>query len=83
MVPPVPPDPVPPDIVRAAYAELAPGGGSVWPEQHRWNIGVVKAAAMEHWCRCGPGRGGAAEVCGAAGVCGASQASAEANLAAP
>jgi hypothetical protein len=52
----------------------APGGGSVWPEQHRWNIGVVKAAAMEHCCRCGPGRGGAAEVCGVAGVCGASQA---------
>ena len=46
----------------------APGGRSVWLGQHRWNIGVVRAAAMEHRCRCGPGRPGP---CGADGVCGA------------
>jgi hypothetical protein len=25
------------------------------PGQHRWNIGVVRAAPMEHWCRCDRG----------------------------
>jgi len=59
------------NYLQALHAEVAEKGVYVG---HRWNIGVVKAAAMEHWCRCGPGRGGAAEVCGAAGVCGASQA---------
>jgi hypothetical protein len=38
----------------------APGGRSVWPGQLRWTMGVVRAAAMEHRCRCGPGRPGAA-----------------------
>src|SRR5580704_1175555 len=28
--------------------------GRAWPAQHRWNIGAVIAAPMEHWCRCGP-----------------------------
>ena len=59
------------NYLQAPHAEVAEKGVYVG---HRWNIGVVKAAAMEHWCRCGPGRGGAAEVCGVAGVCGASQA---------
>jgi hypothetical protein len=34
----------------------APGSPSVESEQQRWNIGVVRAATMEHRCRCGHGR---------------------------
>ena len=42
------------NYLQAPHAEVAEKGVYVG---HRWNIGVVKAAAMEHWCRCGPGRG--------------------------
>ena len=37
----------------------APGGRPGLPGRHRWAMGVVRAGAMEHRCRCGPGRPGA------------------------
>jgi len=59
----------------------------MWLWQHRWNIGVVRTAAMEHRCRCGPGPGwgcgGLRGGWGLRGAAGAGQARAEANLAAP
>src|SRR5579859_7773404 len=38
---------------RAVQPRSARRGGAAG--QQRWDIGVVRAAAMGHWCRCGYG----------------------------